>query len=288
LNTTFIERVNLTVRHGVAALARRTWATSQQASGQFGMVASVLSFCAPPCLAADSAPAASRTRWQTSSATLPPAYPSHGSGQNQPTMDGARGALLPLAKDFRLSATQARCGCLVMAWSGGGWVGRRSRRSLVSGSGGLPWLSTNANPARHTFAGLVKFSTISYGAPLLVAVPSEENTDCLLNVHFLLKKRNLNRKLDIFIKSQLPRLPLRLPFSSFSSILTTDVLMCIFHVTSLKEAAFLQLHYGGDFTYEEIGQVFGMRSEAVRKRVARSVEKFRATYGKGPKRKRGG
>ena len=31
LNTAFIERVNLTVRHGVSALARRTWATSQQA-----------------------------------------------------------------------------------------------------------------------------------------------------------------------------------------------------------------------------------------------------------------
>ena len=31
LNNAFIERVNLTVRHGVAALARRTWATAQQA-----------------------------------------------------------------------------------------------------------------------------------------------------------------------------------------------------------------------------------------------------------------
>ena len=30
LNTALIERVNLTVRHGVAALARRTWATAQQ------------------------------------------------------------------------------------------------------------------------------------------------------------------------------------------------------------------------------------------------------------------
>jgi IS1 family transposase len=30
LNTAFIERVNLTVRHGIVALARRTWATSQQ------------------------------------------------------------------------------------------------------------------------------------------------------------------------------------------------------------------------------------------------------------------
>ena len=32
LNTAFIERVNLTIRHAVAALARRTWATTQQAS----------------------------------------------------------------------------------------------------------------------------------------------------------------------------------------------------------------------------------------------------------------
>jgi transposase InsO family protein len=32
LNTAFIERANLTVRHGVAALARRTWATAQQSS----------------------------------------------------------------------------------------------------------------------------------------------------------------------------------------------------------------------------------------------------------------
>jgi IS1 family transposase len=31
LNTAFIERVNLTLRHGIAALARRTWATSQRA-----------------------------------------------------------------------------------------------------------------------------------------------------------------------------------------------------------------------------------------------------------------
>ena len=31
LNTAFIERANLTIRHGVAALARRTWAMSQQA-----------------------------------------------------------------------------------------------------------------------------------------------------------------------------------------------------------------------------------------------------------------
>jgi transposase-like protein/IS1 family transposase len=32
LNTAFIERVNLTIRHGIAALARRTWATAQQSA----------------------------------------------------------------------------------------------------------------------------------------------------------------------------------------------------------------------------------------------------------------
>lgn len=47
-----------------------------------------------------------------------------------------------------------------------------------------------------------------------------------------------------------------------------------------KDAAVLQLHYGNGFTYEEIGQVMEMSSEAVRKRVARSVEKFRKVYGK--------
>lgn len=49
-----------------------------------------------------------------------------------------------------------------------------------------------------------------------------------------------------------------------------------------KDAAVVQLHYGNGFTYEEIGEVFGMSSEAVRKRVARGVEKFRAVYGKVP------
>ena len=54
-----------------------------------------------------------------------------------------------------------------------------------------------------------------------------------------------------------------------------------------KDAAVLQLHYGNGFTYEEIGQILGMSSEAVRKRVARGVEKFRAVYGKVPASKPG-
>ncbi len=54
-----------------------------------------------------------------------------------------------------------------------------------------------------------------------------------------------------------------------------------------KDAALLQLHYGNGFTYEEIGQIVGMSSEAVRKRVARSVEKFRAVYGQKTPSRRG-
>src|SRR5215467_10571738 len=46
------------------------------------------------------------------------------------------------------------------------------------------------------------------------------------------------------------------------------------------DAAVLQLHFGNGFTYEEIGTVLEMSSEAVRKRVARGVEKFRRVYGK--------
>jgi len=55
------------------------------------------------------------------------------------------------------------------------------------------------------------------------------------------------------------------------------------HETLLKmrpqDAACLHLHYGNGFTYEEIAKVLEMTPEAVRKRVARSVEKFRALYG---------
>ena len=39
LNTAFVERVNLTLRRGVAALARRTWAAAQTASGLAAQVA---------------------------------------------------------------------------------------------------------------------------------------------------------------------------------------------------------------------------------------------------------
>ena len=51
---------------------------------------------------------------------------------------------------------------------------------------------------------------------------------------------------------------------------------------SPKDSAILQLHYGNSFSYEEIGHILKMSSEAVRKRVARGVEKFRAVYEEAP------
>ena len=46
-----------------------------------------------------------------------------------------------------------------------------------------------------------------------------------------------------------------------------------------KDAAILQLHFGNSFSYEEIGHILKMSSEAVRKRVTRGMEKFRVVYG---------
>lgn len=46
------------------------------------------------------------------------------------------------------------------------------------------------------------------------------------------------------------------------------------------DAACLQLHYGNGFTYEQIGKIIDITPEAVRKRVARGVSRFRAVYGK--------
>jgi RNA polymerase sigma-70 factor, ECF subfamily len=52
-----------------------------------------------------------------------------------------------------------------------------------------------------------------------------------------------------------------------------------------EDAACLQLHYGDGFTYEEIGEILQLSPEAVRKRVARGVTKFRALYGMTPQKR---
>jgi hypothetical protein len=110
LNTAFIERVNLTVRNagggtGPPHLGHRTAVPT--ASGQSGMVARVLSLCASSRSAAGEARAAARTRGQPSGATVPTTDAGDGSWQNHSTMDDARSALVPLAADYRLRATQA-------------------------------------------------------------------------------------------------------------------------------------------------------------------------------------
>jgi len=61
-----------------------------------GVVAHLLSFRTPSCIAASGTGAATRTRWQVGSSTLPAACSSHGRRQNHPTMDGARSAVSSL------------------------------------------------------------------------------------------------------------------------------------------------------------------------------------------------
>ena len=118
LNTAFIERVNLTVRHGVAALARRTWATAQQAPQLLANVewwrayyhfvrphASLQIALVQPRERGGKL-VAQRYRQRTEALAA-------GRTNRRWT---ARGARLPIAAAFRLRATQARCGGSVMPW----------------------------------------------------------------------------------------------------------------------------------------------------------------------------
>ncbi len=90
-----------------------------------GVVARLLSFCPSARIAASSARAATRARRHASGATLPAAYAGDGRRQNESTMDGARGALVPLAACFRLRGSQARWGAV----SCRGQMGEGTRRS---------------------------------------------------------------------------------------------------------------------------------------------------------------
>jgi transposase-like protein/IS1 family transposase len=121
LNTAFIERVNLTVRHGVAALARRTWATAQQSPHLLDHLEwwrAYYHFVRPH----QSLRVALMQPRERGGKRLAQRYrhrtPFDGSRENQSTMDGARGALLSLATDFRLRATAARCGCSIIPSEG--------------------------------------------------------------------------------------------------------------------------------------------------------------------------
>jgi len=79
--------------------------TSAPAARPSGMVARLLPFCPSPCFAAGEARAAARTRGQAGGPTLSATDSGDGRRKNPPTMDGARGARLPLARGVRLSVT---------------------------------------------------------------------------------------------------------------------------------------------------------------------------------------
>src|SRR5260370_40002686 len=67
--------------------------------------------CASPRIATAGARTTTRTRGQADGTTRPPAYPSHGSGENQPSMDRAGSALLSFAAGAMLqtlSVNEAR------------------------------------------------------------------------------------------------------------------------------------------------------------------------------------
>jgi hypothetical protein len=105
LNTAFIERVNLTVRHGVAALARRTWATAKLAPHLLAHLEwwrASYHFVRPHAALRMALVQPAAARWKAGGATLPTADPSHGSRENHSTMDSKGGAVLSSAADAML------------------------------------------------------------------------------------------------------------------------------------------------------------------------------------------
>ncbi len=114
LNTAFIERVNLTVRHGVAALARRTWATAKlapellahlewwRAYYHFVRPHAALRMALVQPRERGGKLVAQRYRQRTEA---------DGSGENQPTLDSTRSALFSFAAGAMLhnvSVNEAR------------------------------------------------------------------------------------------------------------------------------------------------------------------------------------
>ncbi len=62
---------------------------------------------------------------------------------------------------------------------------------------------------------------------------------------------------------------------------TSMLIQEAFTMLAPTDAACVQLHYSAGFTYEQIGTIVKISPEAVRKRVARGVEKFRKVYAQG-------
>jgi len=116
------------------------------------VVARLLPFCAPPCLAAGSAHAATRTRGQSFGATLPTAYASDGSRENHPTVDGLRAALVSLAKGVPLRGIEARWGAVSCRGKMSRVFAETLGGSLARGREGLSGLPHHKKSARRRFA----------------------------------------------------------------------------------------------------------------------------------------
>ena len=106
-----------------------------------------------------------RTRGETSRSTLPAAYPCHGSRQNRPTMDNARGALVSLAQGFRLRGIETRWVAVSYREQMGEGTGSRARIGPLSGKGRPveTALSPKTGPKR-VWRGLLELSTMSHGS----------------------------------------------------------------------------------------------------------------------------
>jgi hypothetical protein len=101
LNTAFIERVNLTVRHGIAALDVAPGRLPNKPHSFWpiwsGGEPSITDVASSP-ITPSGARAATRARWQTSGATLPKTHRSSGNRENQPTVVNARSPVLSFAE----------------------------------------------------------------------------------------------------------------------------------------------------------------------------------------------
>ena len=148
-------------------------------AGPSRVVAGVLSLCSSPPIAAGGACAAARARGQIGGATLPTTDAGDGSRQNQPTMDGARGARLPIAKGFRLRGIAARWRCRILSREAAACASSRTRvkaslwEELAFPDCPLPIIHPNMGMER-----LVDLSTISNRSTLPRALCFEQVPQC--------------------------------------------------------------------------------------------------------------
>ena len=154
LNTAFIERVNLTVRHGVAALVRRSWATAQQSPQLLAHLecgVRTITLCVPmhryewrSCNRESEVASSFRNTIGNAPQPWPPA---------EPIADGRRAKYsrapcqsFPLERhrsQIRLASSVTRKSGKVLVEALGG--------SLASERGGLHWTAQRPNPVRSWF-----------------------------------------------------------------------------------------------------------------------------------------